>query len=619
MFLLGLLSIVQVAFLPGYLVLRCFNLDRGLIRVLVWSFALSLVINHLLVAGLVVLGIYHSATLYLVFAAELALLLDWTLPGLRTAAIADAASVCATRLKALRQVLPENRSDKSGMLRCILLGGAVLIAVGYGISGLMNLGQIFSEWDAVVSWNRWAIDWAGNRLPANTRDYPQLLPANWSITYVFIRDSSVWFFAKAIMPLFCLLLLLATIDLYGQTRDAGYLCGTMLTYWMLVAILRFRWLANGYAEVPVAFFAFATVYALLVARQTDDRVLRGRYVLLGAVLAAGAALTKQAGLFMMLAYPLLAWLFVFRSQGVAAHWRSGWRSLLSMLAAGLTSVAVAGPWYVYKEMEIRAGTVPHIASYLLFDIHQGRNVWERLVFGGGKMLHALTIPGACVLLVLLAASLRDPLHRWLTALIVVPFYLIWNIGFSYDTRNVALAIPFAGVAAGIGTRHLAELLSRLAARYNKGLLEWVPDLLRVRVIYLAIVLIVAAGILNQRITAADLRARQQHLQRSVGWAALNEKLYSYDAQVGFGGKIASDYLPLRWLPGLQQHYSNCPMSYPEEFQKQWKQADVHYVFTRRAAVCPQILSYIDSACQGGSMKVEATFFNYVLYKKSGVR
>ena len=74
MFWLGLMSIVQVAFLPGYLALRAARLAAGPVsRTLVLSFALSLVINHFLVVGLVLAGWHRPGVIYAVFAVEAAL------------------------------------------------------------------------------------------------------------------------------------------------------------------------------------------------------------------------------------------------------------------------------------------------------------------------------------------------------------------------------------------------------------------------------------------------------------------------------------------------------------------------------------------------------------------
>ena len=151
-------------------------------------------------------------------------------------------------------------------------------------AALYHAGDVFQEWDAVVSWNRWAIDWAANHLPRTTAEYPQLLPCNLSLSYVFIQDSSIWFFAKGWLFLFCLLLLLAMFDLGRRTGRVGYLLGVSITYALLVGVLRFRFINSGYADMPVALMAYAGVYALLLAHGADDAGKQMKYVLLGAVL-----------------------------------------------------------------------------------------------------------------------------------------------------------------------------------------------------------------------------------------------------------------------------------------------------------------------------------------------
>ena len=200
--------------------------------------------------------------------------------------------------------------------------------IAFAAHALLHAGDIFQQWDAVVSWNRWAQDWAGNRLPRTTAEYPQLLPCNMSLSYVFLQDTSIWFFAKGFMFLFCLLLLLGMFDLAGQTGQAGYALGVCLTYALLVATLRFRYISSGYADMPVAFLAFAGVYALLLGRTASGAKTQTKYIFLGAVLCAGAALTKQAGLFIAAVYPLLAWLLVYRQADCAGRdslMAAGWQ------------------------------------------------------------------------------------------------------------------------------------------------------------------------------------------------------------------------------------------------------------------------------------------------------
>ncbi len=261
MFWLGLMSIVQVAFLPGYLALRAARLAVGPVsRTLVLSFALSLVINHFLVVGLVLAGWYRPGVVYAVFALEAALA-AWSAREWAAASVGETA---------MRLAIWARRSARSArrepLGRRLAFAAAALLIAAFGLHALAHAGDIFQQWDAVVSWNRWAIDWAANGLPRRTAEYPQLLPANLSLTYVFIQDSTIWFFAKGLMPLFCLFLLLAMFDLGRRTKQTEYLWGVPIAYGLLVAMLRFRFISSGYGDVPVAFMAFAGVYALLLAR-----------------------------------------------------------------------------------------------------------------------------------------------------------------------------------------------------------------------------------------------------------------------------------------------------------------------------------------------------------------
>ena len=233
------------------------------VQTLVLSFALSLVINHFLVLALVLLGCYKAGVMYAIFALEAALF-AWTArkwPQLTVGEVLATKGDSPIFVDTKIGTVPENRAS---LAQAVIAGAAVLLMIGFAVHGLLHVGDIFREWDAVVSWNRWALDWAANGLPHTTAEYPQLLPCNLSLTYVFIQDNSIWFFAKGLMFLFCLFLLLGMFDLYRRTGQIGYALGVLVTYGLFVALLRFRFINSGYADMPVAMLAFAGVYALLL-------------------------------------------------------------------------------------------------------------------------------------------------------------------------------------------------------------------------------------------------------------------------------------------------------------------------------------------------------------------
>ena len=78
----------------------------------------------------------------------------------------------------------------------------------------------------------------------------------------------------------------------------------------------------------------------------------------------------------------------------------------------------------------------------------------------GRSREAIPLPAIAALLAAMALALRDPVQRRLTLLVAAPLALLWALGFSYDLRNLSLALPFAAAAAGIGVVELAELGKR---------------------------------------------------------------------------------------------------------------------------------------------------------------
>ena len=443
--LLGTLSLLQIVFLPGYLLLRALRIECGAVATAVLSFALCLLANFCLVLLLTACGAYRPSVVYFVFAAELAcwLWLDYRSLGTQ---LSDGLSATRCAARSFFHDLDNSSPIRSAWLRRSLIAGAIAAIVGFAIASLAETGRIFDQWDAVVSWNRWAIDWAADRLPEVTSYYPQLLPANVSLTYVFMQSSEIWIFAKAFQFLFCLMLLLAMLDAARRAGNSGLVPGLVVTYSLLVALLRFRMLASGYADAPLAMFAWLPIYALIRAQAAAEVRESVRWIIVGALMAAGAALTKQIGLYVAVVYPLLAWL--------ACGGRLAARPRILAYVLCLIA-ALVGPWYLYKFVDIRAGHDANNTSQLVHDFHDSRGVGERLAYAGHAVVDALTLPGCVLLCIVVAASLTDRRSRQLLLLFVAPLGLVWAAGFSYDLRNLAILAPFVGAAAGVGCMRIA--------------------------------------------------------------------------------------------------------------------------------------------------------------------
>ena len=70
--LLGFLSLLQIIWLPGFLILKAFKLrTNGFIQIYLYTFGISLSFNYFLVCTLVFLKIYVALTIFIIFFIEI--------------------------------------------------------------------------------------------------------------------------------------------------------------------------------------------------------------------------------------------------------------------------------------------------------------------------------------------------------------------------------------------------------------------------------------------------------------------------------------------------------------------------------------------------------------------
>ncbi len=150
--------------------------------------------------------------------------------------------------------------------------------------------------------------------------------------------------------------------------------------------------------------------------------------------------------------------------------------------------------------------------------------------------------GYLILFLIPALPLLQKAYRWLVALIVLPFTLIWMFYFSYDTRNLALAFPFIGLTAGMGIEGGLELLLR-------GFRQLKPA--RWRLAWLFLLVCVLLIVWGKLFPDQKLIQRQTELQKQIFAPTLNEKLYGYLEQSGEEKPLILTNYPIAYLPGLE--------------------------------------------------------------------
>jgi hypothetical protein len=613
---LGLAGLFQITFVPGFLLLRLARHQGSLLQRAAYSFGTSLLVNYLLVYWLVSAGLYSRTIVGALITVEWAALAGvlakngfrWRWQSGRSALLSAYNRVCGTH-----------------PLAAAALGVAALatIIVFVGVF-IGNIGSVFVLGDDVVSWDRWAMGWAAGQVPGSG-GYPQVLPANWSITYLLLGTTDVKMFAKAIMPLFPLGTLLLFAALFERTSQLTWLAALNIYALVLIYVLDTRFWRSGYADIPSSFFAFLTLYAFLELVSAEGP--QSRFRLVAPILFGAAAMqTKQSGIFIfcVAVVACAVWLFKRRAQFPRPM-------LLWTCASWFATAVIVNWWQVALEWSIlRSPTATQLVT--IDRVIPNTGGYAERWAAAFNMLRSLHGPSAAWFipalfsLMLIGTPRRD--CRLVFFAVAAPFYAIWALFFSYERRTLALFIPFAAFCAAGGLQVLAGMISKAVLRVSLlaggsarsrvslgvcllagasmlvylilhdrsgwwvafknttwviaigqmwpwailvgALLVWIvgpvvrrPDFaVSLNAIAILVPVVLVLAILNVSVLSREnLTAAQLEAQKSVGVAELNWALYQYHQRPHFAGLIATDYWCLGSLPGLRSYYR--PTHFPD--------------------------------------------------------
>jgi hypothetical protein len=228
---------------------------------------------------------------------------------------------------------------------------------------------------------------------------------------------------------------------------------------------------------------------------------------------------------------------------------------------------VVAPWYGYKHVQILAGLERDIVPVVMQDIHEGRGYLARIRYSVSLLaadIHPALL-GALAAATAVAFLRSRPARA--AAAIGLAYVAVWMLWFSYDTRNLALAYPFIGLASAAGAlgvlralRHLAPGAADAAASIALGAsrpLERAFAAPAVRRLAGYGVLAAAGAAWLYLAVAFDhgrLLAAHDAALRRLGDAEVNRELYAFDARSPFDGKILTNYRYLEFLPELRRHF-----------------------------------------------------------------
>ena len=437
MILLGLLAIIQTIFLPGILILYFAGIrTQSTIQKYIYIFALSLFANYSIVTILVLVKIYFQSVMIAIIIIEV---------------------LAITYLIVKKQIIPEyslNFNQLSQSFKTLLnqnvfairflLIGALIVALFYFALFVSNIGSIFYFVDTVnnIHWNTWAIDFANNIFPKQSSHFPQLIPSNWSISYLLIGETNIHFFPKSFMPLFFLGNVLMFFDLALQKRKSVYLIALIIYGFIAPIVYTLVFIADGNGDLPVSFFAFLSFYAYL---KTDNEKFISKEFILVFLFASTAAGTKLAGFYTFFFMSILCLFYLIKNYKLISK-----KEYLTLIVSVFSILCLNLFWYLLKPETMAGGL--HQPEWLQVGYFNILSSALHLIY------YNIGLPVLAFLILTVLFSLFVKEVRFITIIFVIPPIILWMFKYSSDFRNLSFVIPFLSYVSAFGLIKILEII-----------------------------------------------------------------------------------------------------------------------------------------------------------------
>lgn len=594
MVVFGILSLVQVVLLPGVIALRLIRFRGTFWQTLIYTFALSLFINYCAIFLFAAFNIYSRPLVMVLFVVQL-IWAGWLYRQDLQRPLPDFFQNLWDRSRSALSGLfpsPEGTSQPQRAVHLVYMLFtlvALIVALdriwwAWGVF-LDNIGTIFTGWDAVYSWNRWAQAWFAGSIPADTRFYPQLVPANWSLTYIFMGETTLQLFAKFIMPVFLLGMFLQLFDLGITLRQPGFFVAIILLRSLVVRFIG-SGIDDGYIDTAVAFFGLLPIYTILKAQAVKMEADRRVLWVLGLFFAAAATVTKQAGVYIFPITILLTYLYLLRPY-YGKRDPALWRDLLTW---GVFALLVPLSWYGFKLVLIMRGAdMSEVLANAGYTAQVYGNVGVAL-----QIRQALEQFGAYFVLfplILFSLPILPSVVRWLFFLLVLPFPIVWAVMASYATRNLALSVPFLALAGGLAVEAVFRLSLRLPAWTAIGKLR----LILVPAVSVILLFILAYVYPDSCILAYDMAERQELFSPSLNREL--KRLFDADPNT----LILTNY-PVAYVLGREDGQVTFWYGDAQEFERLMQNDNITHLLVPTTSINAGIADRIDQWVDEGYLK-----------------
>jgi hypothetical protein len=436
MLLFGILAIFQTIVLPGFIFLNIFKITTdSFIQKWIYVFAFSLFLNYALVTVLVSLGLYKFIVILVLIGIEVLLLSYLIL--IKKISL----RIHISFHELILEYISFFKSLSVGVKVIFII--VSLIILFYLSLLVANMGTIFYFVDTAynIHWNTWAIDFSNNIYPKLSSHFPQLIPANWSLSYLITGQPEINFFPKSFMPLFFLSHLLLFLDMAIERNKLVYLF-TLIIYGLFAPIIySLVFIADGNGDLPVSFFTFLAFYAYLKVDKTEFRLKEYIIVFLFASTAAG---TKLAGFYVFFFLSIYGLYQLIKNFKIITN-----KELIKLFFSVVFILAINLFWYFIKP-KVMAGGLEQPEWLAEGYINILRNALHLLYYNWG-------LPVFAFLIVTIFFSLFTKEAKYITIIFVIPPIILWMFKYSSDFRNLSFVVPFIAYTSAFGVEKIYKI------------------------------------------------------------------------------------------------------------------------------------------------------------------
>ena len=314
------------------------------------------------------------------------------------------------------------------------------------LSMLVQTGSIFYEWDAVVSWNRWAEELSNNFYKPLQAAYPILLPAIWSVFYKIQGTTEISWTVKTLLYVVPLYFSFILYFLYKETNHRIYVFILLASLFFLLH----RSSTSGMVDMPVMLFGLLS-FVMIVAFEDTKLENYKIYYLIASILFAGlASITKQAGVYFLVMNVVY---FLFFGSKVS-------NKLIFIILSSFISIGLIIS-YLYLFFQYQTDVIGNLSTLKSLTSYESIfSIFKTFIIPSESYLLGFKIPGfvfyfiILVLLFFAGISLKNntvfsKIVKYFVVNLIISF-TIWAYYFSYSYRNALFIYAIIIILASIG-------------------------------------------------------------------------------------------------------------------------------------------------------------------------